>query len=167
MNSHALLSLVRTRPPGGDSYDFTRSLDRTWGAGSGATPGSGGGNVPPQTFTHDGDAWELWQIVPYLGSSVGPPTVGDCRVQLRNRALNRGQNLLADMPDRVVLTMAGWTGSPWEFRRPTAGNKFTNVGSGNSARKGIDYEPVRTVGANPGAEGIAQGQSFTATLYFD
>ena len=143
-------------------YSFTRSLDRAWGN----TPGSGGGNVSPQTFTHDGDTWQLWQVVPYLGTSVGPLTVGDCRIQLRDTSKNRGQNLLASMPDEIVLTMASWTGSPWRFTRPTANNKFTNVSSGNSARKSIDYEPVRSIGASAAAEGIAEGQSFTIDLIF-
>ena len=71
------------------------------------------------------------------------------------------------MPARITVARAGWTGSPWEFTRPTANNKFSNVASGNSARKAIDYEPVRVVGANPAAEGIVQGQEFTVTLHFD
>ena len=152
----------------GDSYSLDRTLDRTWGSGAGATPGSGGGNVPAQTFEHEGDTWELWQVVPFLGSSVGPPSVGDCRVQLRDRSVGRGQNLLENMPDRIVLSGDAFTGLPWTFTRPTAANKFTNVGSGGSARKGIDYEPSgRTPGANPAADGIAQGESFTITLHFD
>ena len=151
----------------GTSYRFARTLDRTWGSGTGATPGSGGGNVEPQTFQHEGNTWQLWQVVPYLGTAVSPPSVGDCRIQLRNRGVNRGAMRLADMPSRIVLEQSGWTGSPWTFTRPTANNKFTNVGSGNSARKGIDYEPVRSVGANPTAEGITQGDNFHVTLHFD
>lgn len=162
-----LLPFFAPQTPAGDSYTFQRTLDRTWGSGPNATPGSGGGNVDPQRFTHNGNAWELWQVVPYLGSTVGPTTVGDCRIQLRNRDVSRGQNQLTDMPDRIELIRTGWVGSPWAFTRPTANNKFTNVGSGNSARKGIDYEPSRTVGANPQAEGIAQGQDFTVILYWD
>ena len=155
------------RPVSGDVYTFTRTLDRTWGSGAAATPGSGGGNVTAQTFEHEDEDWELWQVVPYLGTGVNPPGVGDCRIQLRNRDINRGSMQLADMPDRVVITRDGWANSPWTFNRPTANNKFTNVASGNSARKGIDYEPVRTVGANPAAEGIAQGQTFTVALHWD
>lgn len=149
--------------PSGVSYEFTRTLDRTFTD----TPASGGGNVEPQTFTHEGDAWELWQVVPYLGSGVGPQSVGDCRIQLRNRSISRGAMELADMPDRVVLVQNTWNKSPWEFTRPTANNKFSNVATGNSARRAIDYEPVRTPGANPTAEGVAQGETFTITLYWD
>ena len=144
----------------GSVYEFARTLDRTFTD----TPASGGGNVDPQQFVHAGANWELWQVVPYLGAGVGPPTVGDCRVQLRNRDKSRGQNELADMPDQVIVKRDGWANSPWTFTRPTAGNKFSNVASGNSARKAIDYEPDRSVGANPTAEGIAQGQDFTVTL---
>lgn len=144
-------------PPG---ITFTRTLDRTFTD----TPASGGGNVEPERFMHEGANWELWQVVPFLGSGVGPTTVGDCRVQLRNRDKTRGQNELEDMPDDVIVAQDSWTGSPWRFTRPTANNKFSNVASGNSARKAIDYEPERTPGANPTAEGIAQGQTFTITL---
>ena len=145
-------------------YDFTRTLDRTWGAdATSGTPGSGGGNVDPDRFEHEGNAWELWQCVPFINRNVGS-NVGDCRIHLRNRDISRGRMELEDMPDEVILTMTSWQQQPWTFRRPTDARKFSNVGSGNSARKGCDYEPVRTVGANPGAEGIAQGQSFTCTL---
>lgn len=150
------------------SFSFARTLDRTWTD----TPGSGGGNVEPDTFEYEGENWELWQVVPFLGSSVGPINIGDCRVQLRNRSINRGQMELEDMPSRVILSSVGdqtadWTNLPWEFNRPSANNKFSNVGSGNSARKGIDYEPVRDIsGATPTSLGIAQGEIFTATLIF-
>lgn len=157
--------------PSRPSFTLARTLDRTWGSGAGATPGSGGGNVPAQTFVHNGATWELWQVVPFLGSAVSPPSVGDCRVQLRDRSVGRGQNQLENMPSRIILSIgsgdtADWTGLPWTFTRPSASNKFTNVGSGQSARKGIDYEPVHTVGANPTAVGIAQGESFRITLEF-
>ena len=150
---------------------LARTLDRTWGSGAGATFGSGGGNVAAQEFVNDGTNWELWQVVPFLGSAVSPPSVGDCRIQLRNRDKSRGQNLLTEMPSQIRLfagsgDTADWTGLPWVFNRPTAANKFTNVGSGNGARKGIDYEPVHTIGANPGAVGIAQGESFRIALIF-
>lgn len=147
--------------------ELMRTLDRTWASGAGATPGSGGGNVQPDRFTYDGENWECWQVVPFLGTGVNPPSVGDCRVHLRNRDINRGQMLLEDMPDRVILKMDGWTDSPWEFTRPTAGNKFINVGSGNSARKGIDYEPRRTITGTPTSVGITQGQTFSIMLIWD
>lgn len=146
-----------------DSYSFTRTLDRSFGV----TPASGGGNVEPQEFEHGGQDWELWQVIPFLGQGVvSGDRIGDCRIQLRNRSINRGAMQLSDMPERVVLTRDGWTGSPWTFNRPTANNKFTNVATGNSARKGIDYEPARDPAANPAADGIAQGQEFTITLFF-
>ena len=164
-------AVLKRKAPVVTGIILSRTLDRTWGSGAGATPGSGGGNVPAQTFINDGTNWELWQVVPYLGSAVSPPGVGDCRIQLRNRDKNRGANMLSEMPARIRLfagagDTADWTNLPWEFTRPTANNKFTNVGSGNSARKGIDYEPVRSVGANPTAEGIAQGESFRIELIF-
>ena len=163
MGSLELLAPVFTAAREGTVYRFSRTLDRAWGN----TPGSGGGNVPPQTFTHKGDTWQLWQVVPYLGSGVSPPSLGDCRIQLRNTAKNRGQNLLSEMPIRIVLTQSGWTGSPWTFNRPTANNKFTNVGSGNGARKGVDYEPTRTPGADPAADGVTQGDTFNIDLIFE
>ena len=158
--------------PAGDSYAIAMTIDRTWGSGAAATPGAGGGNVQPKTFTHDSENWELWQVVPFLGSAVGGSTLGDCRIQLRNRDENRGSMQLADMPDRIVLSAesgqtADWTGLPWTFNRPSANSKFSNVGSGNSARKGIDYEPVHAIGASPTAVGIAQGETFTITLHWD
>ena len=164
-------NVLKRKSPTVISYTLSRTLDRTWGSGAGATPGSGGGNVPAQTFVHEGDTWELWQVVPFLGSAVSPPSAGDCRIQLRNRAVNRGSMVLSDMPTKITLLMgsgdtADWTGLPWTFTRPTANNKFTNVGSGNSARKGIDYEPEHSLGANPTAVGIAQGESFRITLFF-
>ena len=91
--------------------------------------------------------------------------MGDCRIQLRNRDVNRGTMELSDVPNQIILTMDSWTGSPWTFTRPTNNNKFSNVGSGQSARKGIDYEPSgRTPSGTPAAEGIAQGQQFTIVL---
>lgn len=151
-----------------DTFAMSRTLDRTFGD----TPASGGGNVDPQTFTYQEQDWELWQVIPFLGSGVGPPGVGDCRVQLRNRSIGRGQMELADMPARVILTSEGgqtadWPGLPWAFTRPTAGNKYTSPGSGQSARRAIDYEPARTIGsATPASLGINQGETFTITLVF-
>ena len=151
-------------PPRDTTFRFTRTLDRTFTD----TPASGGGNVDPQTFVYEEQDWELWQVIPYLGTAVvGASGRGDARIQLRNRDVNRGSMQLTDMPSRIVIEQDGWTGSPWTFRRPTAGNKFSNVASGQSARKGIDYEPLREVGASAAAEGIAQGQEFTVTLHWD
>ena len=154
---------------GGPRQEFNRTLDRTWGSGNAATPGSGGGNVQPDRWEYLGDSWELWQVVPFLGTGAGVSgdRIGDCRIHIRNRDVNRGSMQLTSLPDRVILTRDGWTGSPWEFTRPTSNSKFTNAGSGNSARKSADYEPVHTPGANPTAVGISQGQTFTATLIWE
>ena len=164
-NLGLLLALVANKAapvPSGETYGFNMTLDRTFGI----TPAAGGGNVPPQTFEREGDTWQLWQVVPFL-AGVGEIQRGDCRVQLRDTSIGRGQNLLENMPDRVTLSMADWTGLPWEFRRPTNSAKFTNAGSGNNARKAVDYEPTRAVGASPAAEGIAQGETFRVELHWD
>ena len=153
------------------SYRISRSLDRTFTD----TPASGGGNVTPDTFTRNGATWQIWQVIPFLGSGVFPPSVGDCRIHIRDTSVDRDQNLLANMPSRIVLSAAAgdtadWTDLPWEFTRPgpAASNKFTSPGSGNDARRGIDYEPVRNVsGLTPSGVGIAEGESFTITIYFD
>ena len=149
--------------PADAGITINRTLDRSFG--NGVTPASGGGNVEPDRFVHEGANWELWQVIPFLGPGIA--TVGDCRVQLRNRDKSRGQNLLTDMPVRVVIAGNDWTGLPWTFTRPTANNKFNNVSSGNSGRKGIDYEPVHNIGTSPAAVGIAEDESFTITLFFE
>ena len=154
--------------PSPQSYSITRTLDRTFTD----TPASGGGNVSPDEFEHNGQTWELWQAIPFLGSGVGPPSVGDARVHLRNRAIGRNAMQLADMPSRIEISAgagqsADWTGLPWSFSRPTAANKFTSPGSGNAARRGIDYEPDRNVaGQTPASLGITQGETFTVTFFF-
>ena len=160
-------TLTWNQPAAG--IELTRTLDRTFGAGGGATPASGGGNVEPTRFMQDGANWELWQVIPFNGSGISPPEVGDCRLHLRNRDESRGQNTLDEMPARIILKQDSWTDSPWEFTRPmlAQNSKFFNVGSGNSARKGIDYNPVRTPGTNAAAEGIAQGQEFTIILIWE
>ena len=158
-------------PATGSNYSIARTLDRSFSNGS--TPASGGGNVSPDIFDHNGQSWEVWQVIPFLGQGVvAGDAIGDCRVQLRNRAIGRNAMQLADMPARITLSAASgqtadWVGLPWEFTRPTSGTKFTSPGSGNNARRAIDYEPVRNHLANAATEGIAQGETFTITLYFD
>ena len=145
------------------SFTITRNLDRSFSD----TPASGGGNVTPDTFLYKGQSWEVWQVIPFLGTNVFPPTVGDCRVHLRNRAISRDAMQLGDMPRQVVVKRDGWVQSPWTFTRPTSESKFTSPGTGDDvARRSIDYEPVRSVLANPTASGIAQGQTFTITIEF-
>ena len=159
----ATLEGATAEPP---SYTLSRTLDRTFTD----TPASGGGNVDPQTFVHDGDTWQVWQVIPYLGSGVSPPSVGDCRIHLRDTSIDRDSMQLADMPPSVVISAgagtADWTSLPWTFTRPTAASKFTSPGSGDAARRGIDYEPERAIGASPAAEGIAQGETFDVTITF-
>ena len=164
-----LLPFFAPKEPVGDNYEFDLTLDRTF---SGDTPAYGGGNVDPLTFEHDGNNWELWQVIPFVGASVG--TVGECRIQLRNRSENRGQNTIDEMPDRITITSSSFNNTPWEFTRPTANNDFFNVGGGQNARKGINYIPVRTPEANIAAAGIAvcnpanaPCESFKFTLHWD
>ena len=150
--------------PTGDSYSLMRTLDRSFGT----TPASGGGNLQPQTFEHDDDTWQVWQVIPFLGNTVvSGDRIGDCRVQLRDTSIGRNQMQLADMPDRVTIESDVFNGTPWEFTRPTSNAKFSSPGSGNNARRAIDYEPVHSPAASPSAAGIAQGETFTVTLHFD
>lgn len=154
------------------SYTFARMLDRAWGSGAGTTPGSGGGNVSPDEFQHEGNRWQLYQVVPFIGAAVSAAGVGRCRVHLRNRGVNRGAMTLGSMPSRIIISAtagqtADWTDLPWEFIRPATGATFSNPGSGNSARKSLDYNPVRNIGGlNPTSAGVARGETFTVTLYF-
>ena len=147
-----------------NDYPHTVTLDRTFTD----TPTYGGGNRQPLRFIHDGENWELWQVIPYVGQGVGPAaSVGDCRLQLRNRDKNRGQNLLTDMPDRVTIESDDFVGTPWTYTRGTANADFGNVASGNSARKSVNYNPDFDIAANPAAAGIAQGETLTITLHWD
>ena len=139
-------------------YTISRTLDRSFGV----TPASGGGNVEPDTFDRSGDSWELWQCIPNLGPGIA--TNGDCRIQLRDRSRGRNQMQLDEMPDQVRIIRDGWTDSPWTFNRPTSNSKFSNVGSGSSGRKGIDYEPIGRTLRLPADDGIVQGQTFTVEL---
>ena len=149
-------------------FSIDRTLDRTFTD----TPASGGGNVSPDTFEYNGQTWEVWQVVPFLGAAVSSAGVGRCRVHLRNRAVNRGSMQLTDMPRQIIISAVGaqtadWTGLPWTFNRPASGATFTSPGSGNAARRSLDYDPVRNVaGQTPAGAGVAQGETFTATLVF-
>lgn len=143
-------------------FTLQRTLDRTFTD----TPASGGGNAEPDTFMYKGQQWEVWQVVPFLGSGVAPVTRGDIRLHLRNRAISRSAMQLADMPAMIEVSNAAWTGSPWVGSRPASASKFTNVGSGNSARRSIDYEPTRSPLVSPSASGVAQGQTFTLKITF-
>lgn len=151
-------------------YSFTRTLERTFSG----HPAWGGGNVNNNAvgnrradFVHEGVNWEMWQIVPFDGPAVGG-VHGACRVQFRNRDKNRGTNTLEEMPSRITLSGADWTGLPWTFTRTTNSGQFTNVASGSSARKAVTYIADRVVAAGdtPASVGIAQGESFTIDIYF-
>ena len=155
---------------------FTRTIERAFSG----HPAWGGGNVNNNAvgnrradFVHEGTNWEMWQIVPFDGPAIGG-VLGACRVQFRNRDKSRGANTLEEMPARVRLSGADWTGLPWTFTRTTAAAQFTNVGSGNGARKAVTYIADRDVaGLTPAGVGIADptqagvdGESFTIELFF-
>ena len=161
----------KARAAAAPSYRFARTLERAFSG----FPAWGGGNVNNNAagnrradFVHEGTNWEMWQIVPFDGSAIGG-LHGACRVQLRNRDKNRGSNTLEEMPTRVTLSGADWTGLPWTFRRTANAGQFTNVASGSSARKAVTYIADRVVasGDSPASVGIAQGESFTIELFFD
>ena len=159
-----LFAAATAAPPPPPTYSATRTLDRSFSG----FPAWGGGNVDAQRFdfSHNGEDWELWQVVPFDGAAIGGG-LGNCRIQLRNRSKNRGQNTLAEMPTSIVLRGADWTGLPWTFTRTTNGSQFTNVASGNSARKAVAYIPDRAnPGTSPSNVGIQQGESFTIDLIF-
>lgn len=145
-------------------YDLMPTLDRTF---SGDTPAAGGGNTSPLTFVHDGDTWQLWQTIPYLGVGVtSEANRGRCRLHLRDTSIARDAMTLGMMPSSLILTHASWTNSPWTFTRPTSSATFGSPGGGNAARRSLDYIPVRTPQAAASVEGIVQGQTFTIRLIF-
>ena len=152
--------------PAVDSYSVARTIDRVFGN----TPASGGGNVTPDTFVRNGATWQVWQVIPFIGTSVASNT-GDCRLHLRDTSKSVAANQLADMPDRITLSSedgqtADWTGLPWQFTRPTSNAKFGTAGNN---RRSIDYEPVRDVsGQSPSQAGLSStNHSFTLTLEWD
>lgn len=164
----AIAPFFMARAPAVPSYAFSRTLDRTFSG----HPTWGGGNASdPFDFVHDGVNFRIYQVIPFSGPAIGG-TLGACRIHIRNRDKNRGQNTLQEMPARLILSKgagdtADWTGLPWSFTRTTSGAQFTNAGSGNTARKQLTYIADRSVvGASPAAVGIAQGERFTTTLFF-
>ena len=164
--ANAVIGRSRAAVP---SYRFMRTLERTFSA----HPAWGGGNVNNNAvgnrridFVHEGTNWEVWQIVPFDGPAISG-VLGACRVQLRNRDKSRGTNTLEEMPARVTLSGADWTGLPWTFTRTTNPAQFVNVASGTSARKAVTYIADRaSVGTDPSSVGIAQGESFTIEFHF-
>ena len=170
-------AVIARAAPAAPSYRFTRTTERAFSG----FPAWGGGNVNNNAvgnrridFVHEGTNWEVWQIVPFDGVAIGGQH-GACRVQLRNRDKSRGTNTLEEMPARVTLSGADWTGLPWTFTRTTAAAQFTNVGNGNAARKAVTYVADRAVaaGATPANLGIANptspgvdGEAFTIDFFF-
>lgn len=151
-------------------YSATRTLDRSFSG----FPVWGGGNVNNNPagnrrfdYEHGGQSFEVWQIIPFDGPAIGG-TLGNAKIQLRNRDRNRGTNMLSEAPDSIRISGADWTGLPWTFTRTTNESQFTNVASGNSARKAVVYVADRaSVGASPSAVGIAEGESFTIDLIYN
>ena len=150
------------------SFAFSRTLDRTFSG----HPAWGGGNVGnPANFVHNNEDWRMYQVIPFDGPAAGG-VLGACRIHIRNRDKSRGQNMLDEMPTRLEISKgagdtADWTGLPWTFTRTTDPAQFTNAGSGGAARKQVTYIADRaSVGASPAAVGVAQGESFTVTLFF-
>ena len=174
--ANAVIGRSRAAAPAADAT-FTRTIERAFSG----HPAWGGGNVNNNAvgnrradFVHEGTNWEMWQIVPFDGTAIGG-VHGACRVQLRNRDKSRGTNTLEEMPARVRLSGADWTGLPWTFTRTTAAAQFTNVASGSGARKAVTYIADRVVAAGdtPASVGIADptqpgvdGESFTIDLFF-
>ena len=163
-------NVLKRRARAVPSFSFARTLDRTF---SGQYPAWGGGNASdPADFVHNGARFRVYQVIPFRGPAIGG-TLGDASIHIRNRDKSRGQNTLEEMPTRLVLFAAAgqtadWMGLPWSFTRTTSGAGFTNAGSGGAARKNVIYVPDRAqVGASPAAVGIAQGETFMFTLYFD
>ena len=158
-------------------YRFTRKTERAfsgiaaWGGGNVNNNAVGNRRID---FVHEGTNWECWQIIPFDAVVLGG-VHGACRLQLRNRDKGRGQNLLSEMPSRVRLSGADWTGLPWSFTRTVNSSEFQNVGSGNAARVAVSYHADRDVtGLTPSGVGIANpaqagvdGESFTIELFFD
>ena len=156
-------AVFRAAAIAGDRYTFTVTLDRTFTD----TPTYGGGNVDPLRFVHDGENWEVWQIIPHLGAAVDSSNRGQSRIQIRNRSKGRGQNTLAEMPDRMIIESAQFNGTPWEFHKTTNAGQFTNTGSGNPARKTLYFIAQFSPASSPANAGIAQGESMTVTFIWD
>ena len=157
-------------------YSASRTMDRAFSG----FPAWGGGNVAaPINFVHAGANFRVYQVIPFDGVAVGG-IHGACRIHIRNRDKNRGNNTLEEMPDKIRISKgagdtADWTGLPWEFTRTTDANRFTNAGSGGNARKQVWYNADRTVAAGdtPASLGIADptqsgvdGESFTVEFIY-
>lgn len=153
-------------PPGPVTYTFTRNLDRTF---DGQSPAwgpvrDGNNDWDPATYVHNGTNFELWQIIPFVDVTHG--TVGNARIQLRNRDTTAAGTTLAMAPDRLVISSDNWTSSPWTFNR---GNIIGNPGGSNptTGRQAIDYTPVRSITGAAATNGVLDGQEFTITLEYD
>ena len=153
-------------------YRADRTIDRSFSG----FPAWGGGNVTdPFNFVHDGANFRLYQVIPFIGGAIGGRN-GDMSIHIRNRDKSRGNNTLEEMPTRIRLATADWTGLPWVFTRTTEAAEFTNAGSGGNARKNVIYKrdidnrssltPALVGIADPAQSGV-DGESFTIELFFD
>ena len=144
--------------PDGFSVTFTREINVPFGA-----TWASGRATPFNDFEYEGEAWRLYQIIPFIGGTdVG--TVGDARIQIRNRDVGRNQNTIEMMPDRITITRSEWTGSPWTFNKKSITGR---PGGGNQARVAVDYSPTRTVSGTPASNGVSDTDTFTIELHWD
>ena len=171
--SEALLAAIiagqAAPPPGPTRYTFDVTLDRTFSASTPAWgPVRSGGQFQPEEFVYAGENWELWQVIPFIGAGIGNGNQRGARVHLRNRDVSRGNMTLESCPDRIILTRSEWTGSPWTFTRGTLAVDFFNAGSGNAARRQVNYYPSgRVPGVSAAADGVSQGDAFEVALEWD
>ena len=141
-----------------DEYSLDMTLDRTF---PGGTPAAGPNVGSQPTFVHDGDTYQIWQVIPNINPATVAGAGGRCRLQATIIGQAAQTVELSDFPDELELSHSGWTGSPWRFARPTSG--ITTAG-GN--RRVVDYTPVGRTPSTPAADGVAQGQTFTAKFIF-
>ena len=85
---------------------------------------------------------------------------------MRNQDVGRGANTIDMFPDRIVITRAEWTDSPWVFNRDSITGQ-PGSGGGRNNRVAIDYTPVRSVSGTAAQAGVSQNDEFTITLEWD
>ena len=171
-NLALLMPFLQEQDPPGIFFQTTKTIDRAFSG----HPAWGGGNVGSDAFDfmHLGERWRLYQVIPFDGPAI-QGVLGNARIHIRNRDKGRGQNTLAEMPTKLTLSGADWTGLPWTFTRTTSNAGFSNAGSGNTARKSVVYTADRNIpaGTTAASLGIADptqpgqsGESFTIRLDF-
>ena len=151
-------------PPGPSTYTFTLTLDRDFGGVSFAwgPVRDNQNNWDPMTYVHNGANFEIWQVIPFIDTAHGSP--GDCRIQFRNRDIARSANTVEMMPNRLTITRAEWTDSPWTFTR---GSKAGEPGGEPAARIAVNYTPDRVVTGAGVTNGVSDGDEFTLVLEYD